>query len=100
MWRTLQFGIRNITSNKKLLITGGAGYIGSTVIRHIIDNTNHSVVNVDKLTTSQYPTPAVRLKNTSMSKDKIVKTFDVDICNWRLSLYSEFNALIATNVVV
>jgi dTDP-glucose 4,6-dehydratase len=35
---------------KKILITGGAGFIGSAVIRHIIDNTNHSVVNVDKLT--------------------------------------------------
>ena len=36
--------------NKKLLITGGAGFIGSAVIRHIINNTDHSVVNVDKLT--------------------------------------------------
>jgi dTDP-glucose 4,6-dehydratase len=35
---------------KKLLITGGAGFIGSAVIRHIINNTNHSVINVDKLT--------------------------------------------------
>ena len=35
---------------KKFLITGGAGFIGSAVIRHIIDNTDHSVVNVDKLT--------------------------------------------------
>lgn len=35
---------------KRILITGGAGFIGSAVIRHIIDNTNHSVVNVDKLT--------------------------------------------------
>ena len=34
----------------KLLITGGAGFIGSAVIRHIINNTEHSVVNVDKLT--------------------------------------------------
>ena len=34
----------------KILITGGAGFIGSAVIRHIIDNTKHSVVNVDKLT--------------------------------------------------
>ena len=34
----------------KLLITGGAGFIGSAVIRHIINNTDHSVVNVDKLT--------------------------------------------------
>jgi len=36
--------------NKKLLITGGAGFIGSAVIRHIIDNTNHRVINIDKLT--------------------------------------------------
>ena len=35
---------------KKILVTGGAGFIGSTVIRHIINNTNHSVINVDKLT--------------------------------------------------
>lgn len=34
----------------KLLITGGAGFIGSAVVRHIIKNTNDSVVNVDKLT--------------------------------------------------
>jgi dTDP-glucose 4,6-dehydratase len=34
----------------KLLVTGGAGFIGSAVVRHIIKNTNHSVVNVDKLT--------------------------------------------------
>ena len=37
-------------ASKRLLITGGAGFIGSAVIRHIINNTNHSVVNVDKLT--------------------------------------------------
>lgn len=34
----------------KLLITGGAGFIGSAVIRHIIANTQASVVNIDKLT--------------------------------------------------
>ena len=34
----------------ELLITGGAGFIGSAVIRHIINNTDHSVINVDKLT--------------------------------------------------
>lgn len=35
---------------KKLLITGGAGFIGSAVIRYVIENTQDSVVNVDKLT--------------------------------------------------
>lgn len=34
----------------KILVTGGAGFIGSAVIRHIISNTTDSVVNVDKLT--------------------------------------------------
>jgi len=34
----------------KLLVTGGAGFIGSAVIRHIIENTQDHVVNVDKLT--------------------------------------------------
>ena len=36
--------------NKKILITGGAGFIGSALIRHIIQNTDHTVINVDKLT--------------------------------------------------
>jgi dTDP-glucose 4,6-dehydratase len=34
----------------KLLITGGAGFIGSAVIRHLIENTGYQVVNLDKLT--------------------------------------------------
>jgi dTDP-glucose 4,6-dehydratase len=34
----------------KILITGGAGFIGSAVVRHIINNTTEHVVNVDKLT--------------------------------------------------
>lgn len=33
-----------------ILVTGGAGFIGSAVIRHIINDTNHNVLNVDKLT--------------------------------------------------
>jgi dTDP-glucose 4,6-dehydratase len=33
-----------------ILITGGAGFIGSAVIRHVIENTEHYILNVDKLT--------------------------------------------------
>ncbi len=33
-----------------LLITGGCGFIGSAVIRHVLSQTGHSIVNVDKMT--------------------------------------------------
>ena len=34
----------------RILITGGAGFIGSAVVRYMIDNTDFTIINVDKLT--------------------------------------------------
>ena len=34
----------------RILITGGAGFIGSALVRHLIANTAHEVLNFDKLT--------------------------------------------------
>lgn len=34
----------------KILVTGGAGFIGSAVVRHIINHTQDTVINLDKLT--------------------------------------------------
>jgi len=60
----------------KLLITGGAGFIGSAVIRHVINNTDHSVVNVDKLTYAGNLESLVSIENDSRY------TFEqVDICD-------------------
>ncbi|KDC54820.1 dTDP-glucose 4,6-dehydratase [Pseudoalteromonas sp. S3431] len=60
----------------KIIVTGGAGFIGSAVIRHIIDNTNDSVINLDKLT---YAGNLESLKSVDNSERY---TFEqVDICN-------------------
>jgi dTDP-glucose 4,6-dehydratase len=60
----------------KLLITGGAGFIGSAVIRDIINNTNHSVVNVDKLTYAGNLESLVSIEN-----DARYSFEQVDICD-------------------
>lgn len=60
----------------KILITGGAGFIGSALIRHLIDNTQHSVLNVDKLT---YAGNLESLE--SVSANSRYQFAQVDICD-------------------
>ncbi|UOH74538.1 dTDP-glucose 4,6-dehydratase [Acinetobacter schindleri] len=60
----------------RILVTGGAGFIGSAVIRHIIENTKHHVLNVDKLTY------AGNLESLSLVQQSDQYQFSqTDICN-------------------
>jgi len=61
---------------KTILVTGGAGFIGSAVIRHLINETEHQVVNLDKLTY------AGNLESLKQVEANARYSFEqVDICN-------------------
>lgn len=60
----------------KILVTGGAGFIGSAVVRHIIKNTQDSVINVDKLT---YAGNLESLVNVEKNERYVFE--QVDICD-------------------
>ncbi|MGV2878311.1 dTDP-glucose 4,6-dehydratase [Pantoea vagans] len=60
----------------KILITGGAGFIGSAVVRHVINNTNDEVINFDKLT---YAGNLESLKEVSSNARYTFK--QIDICD-------------------
>ncbi|WP_429043323.1 dTDP-glucose 4,6-dehydratase [Aeromonas veronii] len=60
----------------KILVSGGAGFIGSAVVRHIIRDTQDSVINLDKLT---YAGNLESLADVSTSDRYAFE--QVDICN-------------------
>ena len=65
-----------MSKKNTFLVTGGAGFIGSALIRHIINNTHHRVVNVDKLTYSG------NLQSLERVNESINYVFEqIDICD-------------------
>jgi dTDP-glucose 4,6-dehydratase len=64
------------TDPSTILVTGGAGFIGSALVRHLIRETGHRVINVDKLTY------AGNLESLAeVSSDPRYRFEQVDICD-------------------
>ena len=63
-------------SKKTVLVTGGAGFIGSALIRHVISHTDYQVINVDKLT---YSGNLESLKSIEANQNYVFE--QIDICD-------------------
>ncbi|MBI2258833.1 MAG: UDP-glucose 4-epimerase GalE [Flavobacteriia bacterium] len=64
--------------NKKILITGGAGYIGSHTITEIFEKTNHQLVSVDNFSNSS-PITYQRIEKIT---GKTIPHYNVDLCDF------------------
>lgn len=60
----------------KVLVTGGCGFIGSAMVRHLIGDLGFSVVNVDKLTYASSTG-----STASVAGDPRYKFYKLDICD-------------------
>lgn len=77
-------------NHKTIVITGGAGFIGSHLIEHVLKNTNWNIVSIDRLDTSGNPN---RLSDMAIWEEEKKR---VKIVYWDLK--AEFNELKAKEI--
>nr|MBA3706306.1 NAD-dependent epimerase/dehydratase family protein [Bacteroidota bacterium] len=66
-----------MSSKNTILVTGGAGYIGSHTIIEILETTGYSVISVDNFSNSSAET----FKRIKSITGKKVKNIEIDLCN-------------------
>jgi dTDP-glucose 4,6-dehydratase len=62
---------------KNILVSGGCGFIGSHVVEHLLKNTDHNIVIIDKLNYASYGFK--RLKEMKIMENKRVSVFTWDL---------------------
>ncbi len=71
----------------KILVTGGAGFIGSELVRQLINETSHVVLNVDKLTYAGNPSSLVSVSDSSRYYFEMADICDAGTIN---QLFAEY----------
>lgn len=79
--------------SKKIIVTGGAGYIGSHTILDLLSSTNYEIISIDNFSNSKTDT-FDRIEKIS---GKRVQNLNIDLCNYELTskVLSELDNIIA-----